>query len=439
MSQTYKTDGKKILQGDFIVAPDKSISHRALIFSALATGESQISNLLVGEDVLRTFEIITQLGVQTNLTIEQLKENPEQELLVKSAGFLNLKEPKSLLYCGNSGTTMRLLLGLLAGLNFSCDLTGDESLNKRPMERVTKPLSEMGASFETVQNPEGRIVKTCAHNDLKDFTYVSKIPSAQVKSSLLLCALTSGVKLDFQEPNLSRNHSELMLQGMGANLQIDAEQNRFVFEPVSQLNPLHLKVPADISSAAFFMVAGLLCKGSQICLKSVNLNPTRTGILDVLKQMNANLVIENESTQSGELVGDILIQFQNLKNTTITKTLVPRLIDEIPILALLASQSEGVFEVQDAKELRVKESDRIKSVVTEFKKLGITVNEKEDGFVIHGPQKINYNGEVLKTYHDHRMAMTFCIAGLLCDNALEIDDVSMVQTSFPNFFDLLNA
>lgn len=437
----YKTQNKKNIKQTITVAPDKSISHRSLIFAALAKGESKIRNLLLGEDVLRTLTILNDLGIQTSHSADDLKGLiVSPEITVYGKGLKGFQPTTKVLYCGNSGTTMRLMIGLLTGLGFAARLTGDASLNKRPMARITKPLESMGGKFSEEYDQEDknvRYIRIHASEGLKDFEYDSPVASAQVKTALLLAGLVSGKTVRIYEPSVSRNHTELMLSSMGAKLKIEGFS--VTIHNTKSLKPLDIDVPGDISSAAFFMVAGLIVPNSEITIQNVNLNPTRTGIFDALKNMNGDIRILNPREQGGEPCSDLVVTTSELKNIEVFGDVIPRLIDEIPILALAAARASGRFLLRDAKELRVKETDRIKAICDEFLKLGIRVEEEEDGFVIDGPQDVSpVQITGFQTYHDHRIAMTLSIAGLISDKSFEIDDVSCVETSFPSFYNILS-
>lgn len=421
------------LDGEIQVAPDKSISHRALMLTALAEGSSEINNLLVGEDVLCTLRVLQQLGVVTSAGPECL--SPVGALRVRGVGLKGLKTPDQVLYCGNSGTTMRLMLGMLCGSNIAASLTGDDSLNRRPMERITKPLGEMGGQFEVMEEEGRRIVRVQRHDGLRAIHYHSPVASAQIKSSLLLAGLCAGQKVSITEPAVSRNHTELMLSAMGAPLEVSG--TTVTLSPTQGLRAMDFVVPGDISSAAFFMVAGLICPDSEILIRSVNLNPTRTGLIDVLLQMGAALSIENRHTLCGESAGDIRVRTSRLVNVPVSGDMIPRLIDEVPILALAAACAEGEFVLSDARELRVKETDRIRAIATELGKLGVSVSEKTDGLVIRGGRALSVKTDKMCSFGDHRMAMMLVIAQLFADKNFTIDDTSCIATSFPGFFDVV--
>lgn len=415
------------------MAPDKSLSHRALVFGALAEGTSEIKNLLQGEDVLNTLAILQRLGVSVGSGPECL--DPRGSLRLRGLGLKGLRESGQVLYCGNSGTTMRLMLGVLSGSNLAAGLTGDASLNKRPMDRVTDPLTRMGARFETVQEQGKRLVKTLKHPGLKSFHYDSPVASAQVKSSILLAGLCAGVSVSVTEPYVSRDHTENLLRTMGADLHVSG--TTVSLEPVKRLHAMDFEIPGDISSAAFFIVAALICPESDILIENVNLNPTRTGILDVLAGMGADITIQNERILCGEKAGDLAVRSSRLKNVKVGGSLIPRLIDEIPVLALAAACAEGEFVLSDARELRVKETDRIKAIVAELGKLGVDLVESEDGLMIRGGNSLKVLSEKMCSYGDHRMAMMLSVAKLVADRDFEIDDVDCISTSFPGFFNVM--
>ena len=405
----------KSLNGEITIPADKSISHRAVMFASLAKGKSVIKNFSKGQDPLSSLKICQALGVNAEF---------KDDLIITSTG--NLCSPDKILDCGNSGTTMRFMAGILAGQKFNSILAGDESLSKRPMKRVIEPLSLMGAEILAKDN----------HAPLKIFPkelhaidYVSKLASAQVKSCILLAGLNCEGKTSFTEPYISRNHTEIMLKYMGADILI---QNNTTVITKSELEPKTIEICGDISSAAYFIVAALIIPGSEIILKNVGLNPTRTGILEVVKKMGGNIEILDFREISGEEVGDIKVSYSQLKACTIEGELIPKLIDELPVIAVLATQAEGTTVVKDAQDLRNKESDRIKAVVKELKKLGADIQETSDGFVINGKTSLIGECEV-EAYQDHRLAMSLYVAGLICKNPININGFEWVNISFPEF------
>lgn len=426
------------LKGEIVIPADKSISHRAVIFSALAKGNSLIENFSKGADCLSSLSVVNALGVEYEFV-------DEKTLKIYSRGLF---APQKDLFCGNSGTTMRLMSGVLAGQSFNSILTGDESLSKRPMARVIKPLELMGAIIEANELTRHPEIVSGSHKQtiltaplsiqgqkLIGIDYVSELSSAQVKSCVLLAGLYAEGKTSFTEPELSRNHSELMLEYLGASL-ITAK-NKTTIEQ-SELTPKNIHVVGDISSAAFFIVAGLIVKNSDIVLKNVGLNPTRTGILEVAQKMCAEIEILDERIVSNELVGDLRIKSSDLTACTIEGDIIPRLIDELPVIALLATQAEGTTIIKDAQDLRNKESDRIAAVACELKKLGADIEETQDGFVIQGKTSLKGGVEV-ETYHDHRLAMSLYVAGLICEKPININAFEWVDISFPEFEKLFAA
>ena len=408
------------LKGQITIPSDKSISHRAVMFSCLANGTSVIKNFSKGQDPLSSLEICKKLGV-----IAEFKD----DLYITSTG--KLIPPTTDLCCGNSGTTMRLMAGILAGQNFNSILTGDESLSKRPMKRIITPLSLMGAKINS--NNDKAPLEIYGQN-LHGINYSSPIASAQVKSSILLAGLFADNKTTVTEPYLSRNHTELMLSYMGADITVN---NLSTSVTRSELIPKTIEIPGDISSAAYFIAAALIVPNSEIILKNVGLNPTRTGLLDVLKKMGANIEILDKQTISNELTGDLRVKYSDLTGCTIEGDIIPRLIDEIPVLAVIATQTQGQTVIKDAQDLRNKESDRIKAVVTELKKLGADIEETPDGMIING--KTNLQGGVeIETYHDHRLAMSLYVAGLVCKKEILIKDFDWVNISMPEFDELFS-
>ena len=414
-----------MLRGSFELIGDKSISHRAIMFSSISKGHNKISNFLMGQDCLSTIYCFKKMGVDIDI-----KGN---EVFVKGNGLYSLKPPKDLLDVGNSGTTIRLLSGILAGNNFDATLIGDESIGKRPMKRVTDPLRMMGCKIEGKDDANYTPIKIYGGN-LKGIDYNMPVASAQVKSALILASLYADSKSIIREKVKSRNHTEIMLKSFGADINVNDLD--ITINPVKELFNQDIYVPGDISSAAFMIVGALITKGSEVLIKNVGLNKTRTGIIDVVKNMNGNIEIINQRLVGGELVGDLLVKYsKDLNATTIDKTIIPRLIDEIPVIAVLATQAEGTTIIKDAKELKVKESNRIKSVVDNLKLMGADIEELEDGMIIKGKTKLN--GASITTFKDHRIAMAFSIANLICDTDVVLDDKECIDISFPGYFDLL--
>lgn len=414
---------KRGLRGEITIPADKSISHRSVMFASLAKGKSRISNFLYASDCRSTVGLFKNLGVD----IEFIDEH---NLIVTSSGLLT--PPNNNLDCGNSGTTMRLVSGILAGQNFNSVLVGDESLSKRPMKRIITPLSQMGA---VIDSNDGRAPLKIQGSKLHAIEYNSPIASAQVKSSILLAGMNADGVTTVIEPYVSRNHSELMLKYMGANISVD--KNKVSIEK-SELIAKDIVVAGDISSAAFFIVAALIVPDSDIIIRNVGLNETRTGIIDVVQRMGGNLEILDERIVSGEKVGDIRVRYSDLKGCNVSGADIPRLIDELPVIALLATQADGETRITDAGDLRNKEADRITAVVTEFRKIGIDIDELSDGFVIGGKQTINGGSEV-EVYHDHRLAMTLYVAGLIAKNEIKVNEFQWVNISLPEFLSLMET
>lgn len=416
----------KNLKGEIIIPADKSVSHRAVMFSSLAKGKTIISNFSSGADCWSTLNAFRALGVEIN-------EIDYKTIEVISTGIL--KSPFTPLDMGNSGTTTRLISGILAGQEFDSVLVGDTSLSKRPMKRIIEPLSLMGAEIESV---DGHAPLTIKGKKLQGISHTSKLSSAQVKSCLLLAGVnerTEG-KTTYIEPVISRNHTELMLKYLGA--EIECEGNKTTVSP-SVLIAKDIEVVGDISSATFFIVAGLIVEGSDFVIKNVGVNPTRTGILDVVQRMGGEVNVFNQREIAGELVADIRVQYtENLKGCEISGEDIPRLIDELPVIAVLASRAEGETVVRDAGDLRNKEADRISCLVNELRKIGVDIEELEDGFVVKGKTKLKGDAE-LEVYHDHRLAMSFYIAGLVCKKEIAIKDFEWTNISFPEFIRLIEV
>lgn len=393
------------------------------MLSALAEGKSVLRGLLLGEDVLATIGCFREMGVEIDVQRDRV--------IVTGVGLQGLRPPDKVLDCGNSGTTLRLMMGLLAAQPFTSRLTGDASLNRRPIERVAKPLREMGGQIEELRVSETERVVKITGRPLRGITYSLPVASAQVKSAILLAGLYAQGLTVVIEPIPSRDHSELMLQSKGAALL--REGNKIEIAKTEKLDAQDLEIPGDISSAAFFLVAGAIGKGSEILLKGVGVNPTRTGILEVLEKMGAVLEVNGLGTPGGEAIADLKISSSPLRATMLAGTLIPRLIDEIPILAVAAAAAEGDTEIRDAAELRVKESDRIQAIERELTGLGAKVESFPDGMRIHGPTVFTCG-----TFHsgsDHRIAMSMAIAATLAPGPSLIQDVDCIATSYPDFFD----
>ena len=416
-----------MLKGSFELIGDKSISHRAVMFSSISKGHNKISNFLIGEDCLSTISCFRKMGVDIQID--------GKDVYVKGNGLYGLQKPKEILDVGNSGTTIRLMMGILAGNKFDATLIGDNSIAKRPMKRVTDPLRLMGCNIEGKDDANYTPIKIYG-GDLKAIDYHMPVASAQVKSALILASLYANDTSFIYEKVKSRNHTEIMLKSFGAD--INVENLKISVNPVNELFSQDIYVPGDISSAAFIIVSALITKGSEVIIKNVGLNETRTGIIDVVKNMNGNIEIINERLVSGELVGDLLVRYtKDLCATTIDKDIIPRLIDEIPVIAVLATQAEGTTIIKDAQELKVKESNRIKSMVENLKILGADIEELEDGMIIKGKSKLN--GGKIKTFKDHRIAMAFSTLNLISDEKIKLDDEDCINVSFPGYFDLIKS
>lgn len=416
-----------MLRGCFELIGDKSISHRAVMFSSISKGHNKISNFLMGEDCLSTIHCFRKMGVDIQIN--------GKDVYVKGNGLYGLKRPEDTLYVGNSGTTIRLMMGILAGNKFDATLIGDDSIAKRPMKRVTDPLKLMGCNIEGNDDANYTPIKIYGGN-LNAIDYHMPVASAQVKSALILASLYADDTSFIHEKIKSRNHTEIMLKSFGADINI--ENLKISVNPVNELFSQDIYVPGDISSAAFIIVSTLITKDSEVIIKNVGLNETRTGIIDVVKNMNGNIEIINERLVSGELVGDLLVRYTpNLCATTIDKDIIPRLIDEIPVIAVLATQAEGTTIIKDAQELKVKESNRIKAMVDNLKILGANIEELEDGMIIKGKAKLN--GGKINTFKDHRIAMAFSTLNLMSDEKIKLDNEDCINVSFPGYFDLIKS
>ena len=416
------------LQGIISIPGDKSISHRALMLGAIASGETIIEGLLLGEDPRSTAKCFQAMGAKvSSLNTERV--------VVTGVGDGLLQEPMDVLDAGNSGTTMRLMLGLLASQpDKFFTVTGDSSLRSRPMSRVIKPLQQMGAVIYGRNNHQNAPLAVVGQN-LKPIHYHSPIASAQVKSCILLAGLMTEGKTTVTEPALSRDHSERMLQAFGANLEIDRDTNSVTIEGKAKLQGQKVIVPGDISSAAFWLVAGAITPNSELTINNVGINPTRTGILEALQMMNADISIINEREAAGEPVADLIVKTSNLKGCTIEGDIIPRLIDEIPILAVAACFAEGTTTIKDAAELRVKESDRLAVMATELGKMGAKITEFADGMEIVGGSPLQ--GIETDSYTDHRIAMSLAIAALNAQGETKIDRAEAISISYPSFTDTL--
>ena len=404
------------------VPGDKSISHRSIMLGALAEGVTEVEGFLPGKDCLGTLQCFEQMGVE----IERLSPT---SVRIHGRGIHGLKEPVAPLDVGNSGTTIRLMLGILAGAPFFSTVIGDDSISRRPMDRVVQPLRKMGARIEGREN--GRYTPLAVKGGrLQGITYHSPVASAQVKSCLLLAGLSAEGVTTVAEPSLSRDHTERMLPAFGAAL--TAKDHVVSIQGGQSLHGTKVRVPGDISSAAFLLAAALMVPGSQVTVEDVGLNPTRTGILDAFKQMGAMVEVEETGSWCNEPVGRVTVRTGELHGVTIGGEMIPRLIDEIPVLAVVATQAKGTTVIKDAKELKVKESNRIATTVNELKKLGANIEETEDGMVIEGP--VTLHGGTTTSHGDHRIGMSMAVAGLGAKETVKVLDVESIDVSFPGFF-----
>ena len=410
----------KNLKGTLSVPGDKSISHRAVMFGALAQGTTKISGFLEGADCLSTIRCFRQMGI----SIEQ----SGAEVLVHGKGLHGLSAPSDILDTGNSGTTTRLISGILAGQQFSSTLTGDASIQSRPMNRIMTPLKEMGADIISLKN-NGCAPLSIQGTQLHGIHYNSPVASAQVKSCILLAGMYADGETKVTEPVLSRNHTEIMLHYFGADVRSFGTTASISPEP--ELTAREISVPGDISSAAYFIAAGLLTPNSEILLKNVGINPTRDGILKVCRQMGADITLLNEKHQ-GEPTADILVRTSSLHGTTIEGDMIPTLIDEIPVIAIMAAFAQGTTIIRDAQELKVKESDRIAVMCDNLKRMGADVTPTEDGMIINGGKPLH--GACIDSHLDHRIAMSFAVAGTICDGILSINGGECVNISYPEFY-----
>lgn len=413
------------LKGEIYVPGDKSISHRAIMFSSIAKGSTLIKGFLQAEDTMSTVKCFENMGVK--ILFEK------EDVLVKGVGKYGLKAPSQILNVGNSGTTMRLISGILAGQKFESNLDGDNSIRKRPMKRIIDPLSQMGAVFEAQGGdfPPFKI----KGRELQGITYDMPIASAQVKSAIILAGLYAKGETKIIETIKTRDHTERMLKSMGVDLKVD--KNQIVVKNSDLYTADEILVPRDISSGAFFMVAASILKGSEIILKDMILNETRSGILEVMKNMGAKLEILDEKLVCNEKIGDVKVSYsKELHGCDISSHIIPSLIDEIPIIALLASQAEGITKIRGASELRVKESDRIKTTVSNLRLMGVDIEELDDGMIIKGKTNLKASSE-LKAGLDHRIGMMLSIASLLEGQNSKISGLDSIKTSFPNFFEIL--
>ena len=417
------------VKGETRIPPDKSISHRAVLIGSITEGRVVVKNFLQADDCLATLEAMRLLGVG-------IEDCGEGRLEIDGVGLRGMSKPSETIDCGNSGTTMRLMMGVLAAQNFSSCLTGDQYLRARPMDRIINPLRQMGARLRG-QDGDRLAPVEIEGAPLTPMTYDSPIASAQVKSAILLAGLYCQGKTTVREPHKSRDHTERMLHRFGAKVEVD-EKSASIDGPAA-LQAREIVVPADVSSAAFFIAAAAMLPGSELMLRNVGLNATRAGFIDVARKMGVELECSSPPDDGlDEPSGDILIRGpQHLKAVHIGARDIPRLIDEVPILAIMATMAEGTTVIEGAKELRVKETDRLSALAKNLSALGAHVEEKPDGLVIHGPQRLGEG--IVNSFGDHRTAMAMAIAGLAADGPVTIEDTACVATSFPDFFDALRT
>ena len=412
------------LRGEISVPGDKSISHRAVMFGAISEGTTEVTNFLQGADCLSTISCFRSMGIEI--------ENTPERILVHGKGLHGLSAPSAVLDCGNSGTTTRLISGILSGQNFSSTLTGDTSIQKRPMGRIINPLTQMGASIRSI--PENGCAPLAINgHPLHAISYLSPVASAQVKSCVLLAGLYADGKTSVTEPALSRNHTELMLKFFGADVASEGLTASVLPDP--DLHGNLVRVPGDISSAAYFIAAGLMVPGSEILIKNVGINPTRDGLLHVCRAMGADLTLLNVRGQEGEPTADILVRHSALHGTTVGGAIIPTLIDELPMIAAMAAAAEGETRICDAGELKVKESNRIAVMVENLTAMGADVTETEDGMIIRGGKPLH--GAVINSHLDHRIAMTFAVTAQCAEGLTTIQGADCVNISYPRFYEEL--
>lgn len=411
----------KKLRGELTVPGDKSISHRAVMLGALAEGTTEVTNFLLGADCLSTIECFRKLGISVDVQ--------ENTVRIHGKGLYGLSKPSSELDTGNSGTTTRLISGILAGQKFEAFLNGDASIQTRPMKRIIEPLTQMGAEIRSVRG-NGCAPLHITGKPLHGIHYLSPVASAQVKSSVLLAGLYADSPTSVTEPYLSRNHSEIMLRSFGADVR--TEGTTASVNPNPRLTGQHVHVPGDISSAAYFLAAGLMTPDSEILIKNIGINPTRDGILRVFREMGGDITLLNKRQNSGEPTADLLVKTSPLHGVTVSGSMIPTLIDEIPILAVLACFAEGATIIKDAQELKVKESNRIDVMVKNLSSMGAHIHATEDGMIIEGGHALH--GAQINSFLDHRIAMSFAVAALGSDGETEILGADCVKISYPGFY-----
>jgi 3-phosphoshikimate 1-carboxyvinyltransferase len=412
------------INGEIKVSGDKSITHRGLIVGSISEGITILKDYSTCDDCMATMEIMKKLGINI------LKN--KATIRIEGTGLHGLKEPGDVLDCKNSGTSMRLLSGLLSGQNFFSVLTGDSSLLRRPMKRIIEPLNLMGAKISGRENDQFAPL-TIKGGNLKAIDYKLEVASAQVKSAILLASLYAEGNSSVTEPAQSRDHTERILNLYGAK--IGSSKNKITLKEKNELKGKEISIPGDISSAAFFLVLASIIKGSRLLIKNVGINPTRIGIIEVLKSMGADISIKNERNKNYEPVADLLVKASKLKSIKMFGKVIPKVIDELPILAVAATQAEGVTEIKDAQELRVKETDRIYAIAAGLKKMGAKVEEKPDGLIIEGPSRLK--GDICESFDDHRIGMALAIAGVLAEGKTQLLESECIDVSFPEFTSIL--
>lgn len=418
--------GTSSLKGEITIPGDKSISHRAIMLGAISDGTTRVKNFLQGADCLSTIECFRKMGVSI--------KNNNDGVIICGNGLHGLRTPQSVLDAGNSGTTTRLISGILSAQNFTCRLDGDASLRTRPMNRIITPLSEMGADIKSI-NENGCVPLRIKGCPLHGISYNSPVASAQVKSAILLAGLYACGDTSVTEPYLSRNHSELMLKYFGADIRTN--NTTVTISPAGKLTGGDISVPGDISSAAYFIVAGLIVPNSEILIKNVGINKTRDGILRIVQNMGGNIKVMNRRNSGGEDTADLFVKSGELHATEIGGEIIPTLIDEIPVIAVLSCFAKGTTVIKDAAELKVKESDRIGVMVENLSKMGADISATDDGMIINGGRSLH--GAVIDSKLDHRIAMSFAIASLMASGETEITGADAVKISYPDFFKDLDS
>lgn len=420
------------LKGKITVPGDKSISHRCVMFGSVAKGTTEVHHFLKGADCLATIRCMRTLGIDI--------EEKGSSVIIHGKGLHGLSAPSGILDAGNSGTTTRLLSGILAGQTFDSKISGDESLNSRPMKRIITPLTQMGAHISSILR-NGCAPLYITPGELHGIHYKSPVASAQVKSCILLAGLYAEGETSVTEPSLSRNHTELMLKEFGADIRssysLDSTEATASIRPCEELYGQKITVPGDISSAAYFIAAGLIVPDSEILIEGVGINPTRAGILKVCEDMGGDITLLNERFEGGEKIADILVRTSRLHGTEISGGIIPTLIDEIPVIAVMAATAEGTTVIKDAAELKVKETDRIETVTDNLKAMGCDVTPTDDGMIIRGGRPLK--GASIHTLLDHRIAMAFSIAALTAEGNTKILDSRCIDVSYPDFYDTFDA